>query len=93
MAKSESSKKVTGKAKKHISGFREFISKGNVIDLAVGVIIGGAFGKIVSSIVDDILMPLIGIVLGGIDFTSFEHWDYGMLGSSVGWMKLQLYSL
>lgn len=50
--------------------FKEFISKGNVIDLAVGVIIGSAFGKIVSSIVNDILMPLIGIVIGGIDFTN-----------------------
>jgi len=72
MAKSEKTSKVTGKAKKHISGFKEFISKGNVIDLAVGVIIGGAFGKIVSSIVNDILMPLLGIVLGGIDFTSLN---------------------
>jgi large conductance mechanosensitive channel len=73
MAKSEkTSKKVTGKAKKHLGGFKEFISKGNVIDLAVGVIIGSAFGKIVSSIVNDILMPLIGIVLGGIDFTSLS---------------------
>jgi large conductance mechanosensitive channel len=73
MAKSEkSSKKVTGAAKKHIGGFKEFIAKGNVIDLAVGVIIGGAFGKIVSSIVNDILMPLIGILLGGIDFTSLS---------------------
>lgn len=72
MSKSEkTSKKVTGKAKKHLGGFKEFISKGNVIDLAVGVIIGGAFGKIVSSIVNDILMPLLGIVLGGIDFTFF----------------------
>ena len=73
MSKSEkTSKKVTGKAKKHLGGFKEFISKGNVIDLAVGVIIGGAFGKIVSSIVNDILMPLLGIVLGGIDFTSLS---------------------
>jgi len=73
MAKSEkSSKKVTGTAKKQLNGFKEFISKGNVIDLAVGVIIGGAFGKIVSSIVNDILMPLIGILLGGIDFTSLS---------------------
>ena len=68
MAKS----KVAGKAKKHIGGFKEFIAKGNVIDLAVGVIIGSAFGKIVSSIVNDILMPLLGIVLGGIDFTSLN---------------------
>lgn len=48
--------------------FKAFISKGNVVDLAVGVIIGGAFGKIVSSLVNDILMPLIGVLLGGIDF-------------------------
>ncbi len=50
--------------------FRDFIAKGNVIDLAVAVIIGAAFGAIVKSIVDDILMPLIGIVIGGIDFKS-----------------------
>lgn len=67
-----SRRKVTGAAKKQLDGFKAFIAKGNVIDLAVGVIIGGAFGKIVSSIVDDILMPLIGIVLGGIDFTSLS---------------------
>ncbi len=48
--------------------FREFTMRGNVIDLAVGVIIGGAFGKIVGSLVNDILMPLIGLVLGGINF-------------------------
>ena len=65
-----SSKKVAGSAKKHLDGFKEFIAKGNVIDLAVAVIIGGAFGKIVSSIVNDILMPLIGILIGGVDFTS-----------------------
>ena len=55
-----------------IKEFKEFISRGNVIDLAVGVIIGGAFGKIVSSLVDNILMPLIGILLGGVDFTSLS---------------------
>ena len=49
--------------------FKEFIARGNVMDLAVGVIIGGAFGKIVTSLVDDILMPLIGMIIGGIDFT------------------------
>lgn len=52
--------------------FKDFISKGNVIDMAVGVIIGGAFGKIVTSIVNDILMPLLGIVIGGIDFTGLS---------------------
>lgn len=50
--------------------FKEFSMKGNVIDLAVGVIIGGAFGKIVSSLVSDIIMPLIGLVIGNIDFTN-----------------------
>lgn len=50
--------------------FKEFIAKGNVVDLAVGVIIGAAFGKIVTSLVDDIIMPPIGKVLGGVDFTN-----------------------
>jgi large conductance mechanosensitive channel len=50
--------------------FKKFIMRGNVLDLAVGVIIGGAFGKIVSSLVDDMLMPLIGKATGGIDFTN-----------------------
>ena len=49
--------------------FKKFISKGNVVDLAVGVIIGGAFGKIVSSLVNDILMPIIGVIIGGVDFS------------------------
>ena len=52
--------------------FKKFISRGNVIDLAVGVIIGGAFNKIVTSLVNDVIMPLIGIVIGGIDFTSLS---------------------
>ncbi|MCR4678003.1 MAG: large-conductance mechanosensitive channel protein MscL [Lachnospiraceae bacterium] len=52
--------------------FKDFISKGNVMDMAVGVIIGGAFGKIVTSLVNDILMPLIGILTGGIDFTTLS---------------------
>ena len=50
--------------------FKEFISKGNVIDLAVGVIIGGAFSAIVNSLVNDIIMPLIGVITGGIDFSN-----------------------
>ena len=49
--------------------FKEFISKGNIFDMAVGVIIGGAFGKIVTSLVNDIIMPLVGIIIGGHDFT------------------------
>ncbi len=51
-----------------IKEFKEFISKGNVMDLAVGVIIGGAFGKIVTSLVNDVIMPIIGILTGGINF-------------------------
>jgi large conductance mechanosensitive channel len=50
--------------------FKEFAMRGNVIDLAIGVIIGGAFGKIVSSFVNDVLMPPIGLLLGGVDFTN-----------------------
>jgi large conductance mechanosensitive channel len=53
-----------------IKEFKEFIMKGNVMDLAVAVIIGGAFGKIISSLVNDILMPLIGLILGGVNFTA-----------------------
>jgi large conductance mechanosensitive channel len=53
-----------------IQEFRAFIAKGNVLDLAVAVIIGTAFGAIVTSLVNDIIMPLIGVVLGGVDFTS-----------------------
>lgn len=52
-----------------VKEFKEFILRGNVVDLAVGVIVGGAFGSIVSSLVNDILMPLIGIIIGGIDFS------------------------
>lgn len=51
--------------------FKEFISKGNVMDLAVGVIIGGAFGLIVSSLVDDIIMPIVGAIFGGLDFSNY----------------------
>ncbi|MEO8357753.1 MAG: large conductance mechanosensitive channel protein MscL, partial [Chloroflexota bacterium] len=50
--------------------FREFAMRGNVLDLAVAVIIGGAFGAIVSSLVNDILMPMVGLALGGVDFAS-----------------------
>lgn len=69
--------------------FKEFISKGNVLDLAVGVIVGGAFGKIVTSLVDDIIMPIIGLIIGGIDFSglSFKIGDatvkYGMFIQNV----------
>lgn len=64
--------KITNNIKKEVNEFKTFISRGNVVDMAIGVIIGGAFGKIVSSLVNDILMPLIGIVLGGLDFSSLS---------------------
>jgi large conductance mechanosensitive channel len=54
-----------------IKEFQEFISKGNVMDLAVGVIIGGAFGLIVSSLVADIIMPIVGAIFGGFDFSNY----------------------
>ena len=52
--------------------FKEFISRGNVIDLAIGVIIGGAFGAIVKSLVDDIIMPIVGLLLGRVNFESLK---------------------
>lgn len=55
-----------------VQEFKEFAMKGNVVDLAVGVIIGGAFGKIVSAMVDKVLMPIIGVLMGGVDFTNLK---------------------
>lgn len=52
-----------------VSEFKEFAMKGNVMDMAVGIIIGGAFGKIISSLVDDIIMPIVGKAMGGVDFS------------------------
>lgn len=57
---------------KIVSEFKQFAMKGNVLDLAVGIIIGGAFGKIVSSFVSDVLMPPIGLLLGGLNFVDFK---------------------
>lgn len=65
-------KKVREDTKGFLKEFKEFISRGNVMDLAVGVIIGSAFGKIVSSLVDNILMPLIGMIIGGINFSTLS---------------------
>ncbi|UOQ53482.1 large conductance mechanosensitive channel protein MscL [Hymenobacter cellulosivorans] len=62
-----------------VSEFKEFISKGNVLDLAVGVIIGAAFGKIVTSLTDDIIMPIIGLAIGGIDL---KEWYLPLDGNS-----------
>jgi len=54
-----------------VSEFKKFAMRGNVIDLAVGVVIGAAFGKVVTSLVEDVIMPPIGLLLGGVDFTNF----------------------
>jgi large conductance mechanosensitive channel len=64
-----------------VSEFKEFAVKGNVMDLAVGVIIGGAFGKIVDSVVNDLIMPLVGKVTGGLDFSNYY---IGLNGQAAG---------
>ncbi|WP_339287680.1 large conductance mechanosensitive channel protein MscL [Ureibacillus sp. FSL K6-0786] len=64
--------------------FKEFAMKGNVIDLAMAVVIGAAFGQIVSSLVDNIIMPLVGILTGGIDFTKSFIWQVGDATVSFG---------
>lgn len=64
-----------------VSEFKEFAVKGNVMDLAVGVIIGGAFGKIVDSIVNDLIMPIISKVFGGLDFSNYY---VGLAGQAAG---------
>lgn len=57
---------------KFINEFKEFAMRGNVLDMAVGVVIGAAFGKIVSSLVDDLIMPLVGVATGGMNFTDYK---------------------
>lgn len=71
---------------KFINEFKEFAVKGNAVDMAVGVIIGGAFGKIISSIVDDIIMPPIGWIIGGVNFTDLK---FTLPSVDVGVEKLQ----
>ena len=75
-------KKSIKKMNPILKEFRDFINRGNVIDLAVGVIIGGAFNKIISSLVNDLIMPVVGIILGGIDFTNLEITIPNFLGGS-----------
>ncbi len=64
--------KAGAKAGKFFTEFKEFAMRGNVVDMAVGVVIGGAFGKIVTSLVNDIIMPLVGLISGGTDFTTLR---------------------
>ena len=73
-------KDLKGKAKSTMSDFKEFALKGNIVDMAVGVVIGGAFGTIVSSLVSDIVMPLISSITGNIDFTN----KFTILGNTEG---------
>ena len=68
----ELGKKELGKLKNEANAFKDFISRGNVVDMAVGVIAGGAFGKIVTSLVNDMLMPAIGVLLGGLNFSDLS---------------------
>jgi large conductance mechanosensitive channel len=76
-------------AKGFVDEFKAFISRGNVMDLAVGVVIGAAFGKIVSSLVNDIIMPLVGVLMGGLDFSRLAinfgkaHITYGIFIQNV----------
>ena len=58
--------------KKFFSEFKTFISRGNVVDMAVGVIVGGAFGKISTSLVNDVIMPAVSMLMGGVDFTAWK---------------------
>ena len=55
-----------------VSEFKAFAMRGNVVDMAVGVVIGGAFGKIISSVVDDLIMPIVGVASGGVDFSAYK---------------------
>ncbi|MCQ2098364.1 MAG: large-conductance mechanosensitive channel protein MscL [Fibrobacter sp.] len=64
---------IKGKASSLLDEFKAFAFKGNIVDMAVGVIIGGAFGKIVSSFVNDIVMPAIGVCIGGVDFKDLKY--------------------
>jgi large conductance mechanosensitive channel len=64
--------KIMEKGTNTLKEFKDFIAKGNILDMAVGVIIGSAFGKIVTSLVNDIFMPLIGIIIGGHDFSNLS---------------------
>lgn len=69
--KSERGKYRINRGKQMLKEFKEFAIKGNMVDMAVGIIIGAAFGAIVSSLVDDVFMPVIGLFLGGLDFSNF----------------------
>lgn len=70
--------------KTFLEDFKAFAMRGNIIDLAVGVVIGGAFGKIVSSLVDTVIMPTVGLLLGGVDFTG---WGFKVGDATIAYGK------
>ncbi len=72
------------KQPKIVKEFAEFINKGNIIDLAVGVVIGGAFGKIITALVDFIIMPIVGMIIGGVDFSDLYITIPNWLGDGLG---------
>lgn len=76
------------KQPKIVKEFSDFINQGNIVDLAVGVIIGGAFGKIVTALVNYIIMPIVGMIIGGVDFTDLSITIPNWLGDGAG-VKLQ----
>lgn len=69
---------------KFVNDFKQFAMRGNVVDMAVGIIIGGAFGKIVSSAVSDIIMPIVGLLIGGINFTDLKLTLHSAVVNSAG---------
>ncbi len=80
--------KISKKQPKVVKEFAEFINKGNIVDLAVGVIIGGAFGKIVTALVNYIIMPIVGMIIGGVDFSDLYVTVPNWLGDGAG-VRLQ----
>ena len=69
---------------KFVNDFKQFAMRGNVVDMAVGIIIGGAFGKIVSSAVSDVIMPVVGLLIGGINFTDLKLTLHGAEVNAAG---------
>ncbi|MBR1802015.1 large-conductance mechanosensitive channel protein MscL [Candidatus Saccharibacteria bacterium] len=80
----EHAAKIHSKQPKVVKEFAEFINQGNVIDLAVGVVIGSAFGKIITALVDYIIMPIVGMIIGGVDFSDLYITIPNWLGDGVG---------
>ena len=75
---------IEKEASNFVKDFKAFIMRGNVLDMAVGIIMGGAFGKIVSSLVSDIVMPLVGVLLGGVNFSELKFTLYQAVTDAQG---------